>query len=290
MLTQLAIENKNLSKEDTDQLIAGYEEKSSELLNFLSEQIRTQALRLAGKEKTVRYSPKLLKFAASIFIKSQTCYSSVSQVINLPSRRTMQIYKSSERTSSGGSTDSYLKAFHLFGSHSSMKGLLMMDEMKLQSGIVFNSKDHSLDGFEDDELSFNKVCDIFKTGNANPDKAVATSMNLFYLKHETSGFRTTLDRFMMAKGCSGSQLRSQFLSVIKKLETMNWSGRLVICDAGGGNAKFFRLVKKEKTGHKYGAWLTEGECRFNNPCNRASPIYLCHCMTHRKSYLYMIIH
>ena len=27
---------------------------------------------------------------------------------------------------------------------------------------------------------------------------------------------------------------------------MDWSGRLVICDAGGGNAKFFRLVKKEK--------------------------------------------
>ena len=148
-------------------MIDGYKEKSSELLNFLSEQIRTQALRLAGKEKTVRYSPKLLKFAATIFNKSQTCYNAVSQVINLPSRRTMQIYKSSERTASGGSTDAYLKAFHLFGSHSKMNGILMIDEMKLQSGIVFNSKDHSLDGFVDEELSFNKVCDIFKASKVH---------------------------------------------------------------------------------------------------------------------------
>ena len=263
-------------------MIEEYQKKSSDLLDFLSEQIRIQALRLAGKEKTVRYSPELLKFAAAIFIKSQTCYSSVSEHINLPSGRTMQNYKSSERTASGGSTDSYLKAYQLFGSDSPMNCLLMMDEMKLQSGIVYNSKDHSLHGFEDNEISFDKICKIFESGNANPDKAVTTSMNLFYIKHETSGFRSTLDRFLMAKGCSGSQLRSQTLSVIKNLETMNWSPRLAICDAGGGNAKLYRLIKQEKIGMKHSAWLHEGDCRIINPCNRDNHIYLTHCMTHRK--------
>jgi hypothetical protein len=158
----------------------------------------------------------------------------------------------------------------------------MMDEMKLQSGIVYNSKDHSLHGFEDNEISFDKICKIFESGNASPDKAVTTSMNLFYIKHETSGFRSTLDRFLMAKGCSGSQLRSQTLSVIKNLETMNWSPRLAICDAGGGNAKLYRLIKQEKIGMKHSAWLHEGDCRIINPCNRDNHIYLTHCMTHRK--------
>ena len=268
--------------EETNELIEGYEEKSSELLDFLSEQIRIQALRLAGKGKTVRYSPQLLKFAAAIFIKSQTCYGSVSDHINLPSGRTMQNYKSSERTASGGSTDSYLKAFQLFGSNAPLNGILMMDEMKLQSGIVFNATDHTLHGFIDNELSFVKVCEIFEAGNATPDKAVATSMNLFYLKDETSGFRTTLDRFLMEKGCSGSQLRSQILSVITNLETINWSTRLVICDAGGGNAKLYRLLKKEKNGQKHSAWLEEVDCSIINPCNRDNYIYLCHCMTHRE--------
>ena len=86
-------------------MIEEYQKKSSNLLDFLFDQICIQALRLAGKEKTFRYSPELLKFAAEILIKSQTCYTSVSEHINLPSGGTMQNYNSSERTAKGGSTD-----------------------------------------------------------------------------------------------------------------------------------------------------------------------------------------
>ena len=52
-LLSYTVRNKkqNLSLEETNELIEGYEEKSSELLDFLSEQIRIQELRLAGKGK-----------------------------------------------------------------------------------------------------------------------------------------------------------------------------------------------------------------------------------------------
>lgn len=135
-----------------------YMAESASTITFLLEQLEILGDRVSGRGKTVRYSPSLLKFSVSLFVQSKKGYDAAAQVLQLPSISTISKIKQARRVHSGLCADMYRNArASLESSTAGGDGILMLDEMKVQAGILFTTSDDMITGFTDEALSFHSL-------------------------------------------------------------------------------------------------------------------------------------
>jgi hypothetical protein len=136
--------------------------------------------------------------------------------------------------------------------------------MHLKAGLWWNSANHDLCGFEGDCKDFDgEVWDLLQSSN-RPAKKLATAVNQYKFRSVT-GKSFNCEYFYNPGSLSGRTTVKQCLSVIKMLEAINCRVHGIATDAGGSNAKLFRLLREGILGEQL--WPIDDMVSFVHPCD-----------------------
>ena len=112
---------------------------------------------------------------------------------------------------------------------------VLMDEIKIINGIVYNSNNNSIIGLEDEEMDFDHVIKTLSNINYNEYKHSKPGQYIsqYYIRGIENSFTYPVEYYVVNKSCSGTELKKQLINVIKNLETANFRVHAVVLDAGG---------------------------------------------------------
>ena len=165
---------------------------------------------------------------------------------------------------------------------------VMMDEMKLKSGIYFNSSSLEVTGFSSDgggidlDGSIKKILKE-KSGKkqkdsiTNADENIASHVNQWRLRTVYNEVMN-LEFFYTSGDADGSELLRQFLHVLTCLSLIDIKVTGVLFDAGGNNRRFARMLLSGGTNIVNGA---PERVSFQNMFdNNGELIFVFYCSTH----------
>ena len=130
-----------------------FEEQGSNVTPFMSLFWQEQKKLLQRSSKGARFHPMTIRYCLSLASKSPSCYDELraSDILRLPSRRTLKDYKNWVRPKRGFNSEVFDevsdRASTFFGTQRYV--LIMFDEMKIQSNLVFEKSTGELIGFLD---------------------------------------------------------------------------------------------------------------------------------------------
>ena len=206
-----------------------------------------------------------MRMALAVWSCSKRAYEYVqkSNILLLPHPRTLYRKKKERRANNGLSIGLYSGLFDEFVSHKKDEKLiahLLVDEMKLKSGIWFNLKDGTVVGFETHEGGVNidkELKDILKditkqkqTGDIERDKkdinesertGLASYVNQWRL-HAIFSETRNLSFYFSSGDLTGSKILQQFMGISSMLVLVD----IIVCGltlkAGENNAGLVRYL------------------------------------------------
>jgi len=127
-------------------------EECKTMATALLQQIQANSNKIAKKEKSVRFSPKILRVALSLYTHSKVGYEELrnSSIEVMPSASTLACIKSKMKTSDGTFPKMYQWFYDDTICHipnADCAGHIMCDEMHLKSGIYWNTASKKIVGF-----------------------------------------------------------------------------------------------------------------------------------------------
>ena len=202
-----------------------------------------QQMKLLQSEKFGRrYHPQIIRFALSLHGKSPAAYRELrdSGALILPSERVLRDYKNYFKPKAGLNIENI---DHLQKKASSLSGIqryvvVVMDEMKIQSNLVFDKHSGDLIGFVD-------LGDpITNYASLGDEDVIATHALAFLVRGMCSDLKHVI-AYYFTENVTSYQLMSLFWKVIGVLEL---SVNLWVCaavnDVASPNRKFFDLHAK----------------------------------------------
>ena len=233
--------------------------------------------KLKSGDKLVRFSPRVLRVALSMYLKSPKTYKEFksSSVLCLPSISTLKKLKQSRSVNDG-------ICLKIYERHKEQRiddfevGHLICDEMKLVEGLLWNTSTHQVQGFACDDI--NDLASLLKRFSSEEEtEEIATSVNQWR-------FRSVLGKifnceFFSNRGTlNGDNLLLQFLHVVLACEAIRCEVWGFLCDAGGNNARLFKFLRNGKTSKE--PWLPAEMVTTTNPFDPSRKIAIWHCVTH----------
>ena len=202
-----------------------------------------QQMKLLQSEKFGRrYHPQIIRFALSLHRKSPAAYRELrdSGALILPSERVLRDYKNYFKPKAGLNIENI---DHLQKKASSLSGIqryvvVVMDEMKIQSNLVFDKHSGDLIGFVDlgDPMT--------NYASLGDEDVIATHALAFLVRGMCSDLKHVI-AYYFTENVTSYQLMSLFWKVIGVLEL---SVNLWVCaavnDGASPNRKFFDLHAK----------------------------------------------
>ena len=202
-----------------------------------------QQMKLLQSEKFGRrYHPQIIRFALSLHGKSPAAYRELrdSGALILPSERVLRDYKNYFKPKAGLNIENI---DHLQKKASSLSGMqryvvVVMDEMKIQSNLVFDKHSGDLIGFVDlgDPMT--------NYASLGDEDVIATHALAFLVRGMCSDLKHVI-AYYFTENVTSYQLMSLFWKVIGVLEL---SVNLWVCaavnDGASPNRKFFDLHAK----------------------------------------------
>jgi hypothetical protein len=263
---------------------------------FLTEQVTNFNLTLQKNANKIRYSPHIIQLALSLWANAGTrAYEEFRQssCVNFPSIRTLQCKKTRLSVREGFDLKLYSSFYddnkEMLDRNGFTPGKVMFDEIKMESGIAFNCKDGSVEGFVcEDEGNFSlnstlscllkkaEMSEEASTEIRNDDNTsrIATHVHLFRVQLCNGVTRNV--EFHYNDGClTADKIIRQLLHVI----TMLYAIKVDVCginmDAGGCNHRLALLLTKS-TRLPLKAWLESESVKFQHPCaNHQIAVFFC---------------
>ena len=192
-----------------------------------------------NKGSGVRYHPMIIRFCLSIASKSASAYNELrsSNVLTLPSLRTLRDYKNAIRPTTGFNmevieelckTTETLQSFQRFV-------VLSFDEMKIQQNLVFDKHSGELIGYVD----LGDPEKNFSTFDNEDD--LATHVMVYYVRGLASDLKFALGYFA-TRNIYSFQIMSTFWEAISILEyTCNLPVIAAVSDGASQNRTFYRM-------------------------------------------------
>jgi len=123
------------------------QDQCAALASFVVDEVQNASRRIAKKPTAVRFSPRVMRLALGLWMKSPTAYKVLEEsgLIVVPSDTTLKRVKAAAAVSDGLSPEVFGWLASNFKSHSDGKGMaghVMCDELKLRSGVAWNTATH----------------------------------------------------------------------------------------------------------------------------------------------------
>lgn len=198
-----------------------------------------QQKKLFGKGTGVRYHPMIIRFCLSLASKSASTYDELrsSNVLTLPSRRTLRDYKNAVKPEAGFNPEviqELIKVATPLKDHQRYV-VLSFDEMKIKENLVYDKYTGQLTGYVDlgdPELNFSS----FKHHNV-----LATHVLVFYIRGIASYLKFELGYFG-TKDVTAHQIMLTFWRAVSILEdTCKLPVIAVVSDGASSNRAFYKM-------------------------------------------------
>ena len=200
-------------------------------------------------KRTMRWHPLMIRFALNLKYLSSCAYKAVGNVLALPSRRTLCDYTHVMSVDSGVSHEmiSRMKKDMNFQTCTAPEKMvsIMLDEMKLKSGLVFNQREGRMVGFVN-LGSVNGDLDVLQTsltgeGESSQQPELAGSMLVLMVRLLRRPSFTFPVAQYPTSSLSGPKLYPILWDPIEALEINGLSVMSVTCDGLLANRNLFGI-------------------------------------------------
>ena len=195
-------------------LLEIFASNSSEVTPHMKVFWEQQRKLLASPKFGRRYHPHVIRFCLSLHAKSPAAYKELrdSGVLVLPSQRTLRDYRNFFKPKPGFNTENIERLKGLCSDHIGIQRyvVLSLDEMKIQSKLVFDKRSNELIGFID-------LGDEHANEALASDNELATHALAFLVRGVATDLKYTLAYFL-TKDVTSYQLMSLFWKAVCVLE------------------------------------------------------------------------
>ena len=236
----------SLEEDSTDAI--SHKEKEA-CAGYICDTINNMSLHLNKKSKECRYSSHIMNICLALYSRSKTGYEELkdSGILPLPSSRTLERLTEPFKVNEGFDPKvNFL--LDLKSDHNKcggiVKGHLMMDEIKLKNGIMWNPNSNVVTGFVTDDLNTNnmlqEILGMKKTSKIS-DKQLSVSANQWRFR-STRGLTHNSYYYYNIGSLDGNQILGQFIDVVSSYELLGVQIIGLVSDGGGSNVKFFNTL------------------------------------------------
>ena len=211
---------------------------------FWQQQLKAAKLR---NKKSMRWHPAMIRWCLYLHHRSSGCYATLrdSGVITLPSERTLRDYRHCFTADFGFSASSDHQLFEAVKSqtpsHLSKYVTIVMDEMYIKAGLVFNKASGALVGFHDLGDVNNLFGDMERDlKNPNSRRPLAKVMLVFMIRGLFTPMKFPYIQFAAAS-TKGATLFPLFRQVVFRLTRLGLRVVAVTCDGASDNRRLFSL-------------------------------------------------
>lgn len=253
----------------------------ADLVSLISEQLDNAVQKLSGKPGQVRHSPMSYQMAWAAYKRSKAGFreTSIISPLAMPHERELGRLKSVSKVEDGKDSTIYETRLRVKRDRAAKRrageaasasstanpcappaptstlsedpqiqedGVLMVDEIKVKHGMVFNS--HTLEplGMANDDLDMKTVLRNVLSGDGNFAKP-AVYVSQWRYKDFVANEAWNCSYFMNDGSCTGETLLRQMQYVTLSCESISSRVHGVCFDAGGNNARLMRIARKGKT-------------------------------------------
>ena len=182
----------------------------------------------------------MIRFCLSLAIKSPTSYDAFKNVLHLPSRRRVRDYKNVIRPQAGFSSQVIKEVISQTKKLSGIQRyiVLLFDEMKIQSNLVFDKTTNELIGFVDPNVQYANLDNIDQ---------LATLVLGFYVKVLATELKVSLAYFA-TKGVTCYQIMPLFWKAVSLLKiSCNLQVVATVSNGASFNRKFYKMHRGLQT-------------------------------------------
>lgn len=208
-----------------------------------------RSYRKLKNKRTVRWHPLMIRFALNLKYLSSNAYRAVGKFLSLPSERTLRDYTHIVRVDAGVSQsliERMKKDLGFDGSSTAVRMIgVIMDEMKIKSGLVFERNMGKLVGFVDLGSVNSELEALERSMNDDSSEVPELASNMFVLMVRCimkPSFAFPIAQYPTSS-LSGAKLYPLVWDVIELLELNQFHVVFVSCDGLSANRKFFRISK-----------------------------------------------
>ena len=271
-------------------------EEIKEFSENIMNEIENMGKKCVGKNKAVRFSPKIMKVALYVWVRSKKSYKILfdSKLLVLPNPRTLHYIKRKNLATEGNCPETYSRLADCIKKKDGLNisGHVMVDEMKLCSDVCINTQDYECVAFVTDTGKLDLEDDLKDillsntlTGQLLSDKYKTEMHESKHATHVNQWrFRSTfnqvynLEFFYNNGNLNGTDILRQLIHVTTMLTAIDVDVLGATLDAGGSNAGFVKYlldgIKTDTDG-----WLDK--MSFINVASQLlDPIFVWYCSTH----------
>ena len=125
-----------------------------------------------------------------------------------------------------------------------IRGHLMMDEIKLKNGVLWNCNDNTVTGFDVEELNTSNMLQetlAVTDSSKKENKQLAVYANQWRFR-STRGLTRNSNYYYNTGSLDGNMILSQFIDVLTSYEILGVQVLGIVSDGGGSNTKFFNTL------------------------------------------------
>ena len=208
---------------------------------FLEQQLKAITATTASAR---RWHPTILRWCLIMHKKSKTLYRYMrqSEFVCLPSERTLSDYRCYRDVNSGVDQLHILDCLEKYGEQDVS---ILIDEMKVQEGLVYNSSTGDLWGFVD-SLEADSLLDCVANSASTAPSTISKSEPLatHALSFMIRGLQSSLQAVVATYGShcmTAERLFTRFWEVTANLELAGFRVRCCVSDGASINRKFYKL-------------------------------------------------
>ena len=213
---------------------------------FWSQQMKSIT---AASSRGRRWHPLVIKWCLYLHHLSSKSYETIrkSGILNLPSSRTLREYKHLENAKIGFSIEADRQLTDILQQKDDLAkyGVVLLDEMYVKQGLVFEKSTGALFGFTDLGETNNQLHDfeaMLKTDASALQRPLAKTMVVFMFKGLFTNTALPYAQFA-ASSLTGADMFPLLWKVINRLTRIGCHVLGVTCDGGSPNRRLFQLHK-----------------------------------------------
>ena len=231
-----------VDNELSDDFIKIYSNNPNEVTDFMNLFWQQQMKVFSSNPKGLRFHPMIIRFCLSLAAKSSSCYEELrnSGILKLPSQRTLRDYRNYVKPKPGFNNQVILELKKMTSDYTYLQRyvVLLIDEMKIRSNLVFDKFSGELIGFTDlGDTNINFA--MFQKADE-----IATHALAFLIRGISTNLKFCLAYFA-TKNVTSFQMLPLFWDAICILEkTCNLHVIATSSDGASANRSFYKIHKK----------------------------------------------